>query len=179
MRVREGRRRDAGAIAEIHVASFRATYAARFSEAALASLNVQARAQRWAARLAEGRVLVAEQGAGAIGFSWFGPSPDRDAGDATWQLHSIHVAPDHVGTGAGRALLTATCRAMRAAGAREATLWVVVGNARAETVYHRDGWRPDGARRREQLALPGEEGPEVEVRRLRRVVGADASVDSA
>lgn len=179
MRVREGHRHDAGAIAEIHVASFRATYAARFSEAALASLDVEARAQQWTARLAEGRVLVAEQDGHPIGFSWFGASPDRDATDATWQLRSIHVAPDRVGTGAGRALLAATCRAMRAAGAGEATLWVVVGNARAETVYHRDGWRPDGARRRERLALPGEDGPEVEVRRLRRGLGADASVDSA
>lgn len=162
---------DAPAIARLHVASFRATYARRFSRAALAALDPAGRATTWASRIAQhhGEVLVAEGGACLCGFAWVTPTPDSDDDARTVaQLRSIHVDAEVHGTGVGRRLIVAARETMRHWGAHEATLWVVDDNEVAARMYARDGWRPDGVTRQETLALPDEHGPRVTVVRWRR-----------
>jgi ribosomal protein S18 acetylase RimI-like enzyme len=48
--------------------------------------------------------------------------------------------------------LIAQARAdLAAAGAAEAHVWVLVGNARAQRFYERDGWTTDGTRRSDMV----------------------------
>jgi hypothetical protein len=51
----------------------------------------------------------------------------------------------------GRVLLIAARAALVASGFREAVLWVLAGNERAQRFYRADGWLPDGARREEDV----------------------------
>jgi ribosomal protein S18 acetylase RimI-like enzyme len=162
---------DLEAVAAIHVASFRGTYELRAPEFVM-GLDAVARAEVWRERLrsTDGRLVVATSDTGAVvGFCWFGPTTDvDDPPDRVGQVRSIHVAPSLIGQGHGRALLRTVLDDLAANGCAEATLWVVTTNERAQAVYRRDGWQPDGARRTEPLGLPGEAAPEVEVVRMRR-----------
>ncbi len=63
-------------------------------------------------------------------------------------MHAIHVAPGLHGRGIGRRLLAAGEEAMRSAGFRRATLWVIEENAEARRFYEAAGWRPDGLSKR-------------------------------
>jgi GNAT superfamily N-acetyltransferase len=94
-----------------------------------------------------------------------------DTGGTVGQVRSLHVDPEAVGRGRGRALLAAARERLRRAGHTEATLWVVADNERARAVYEADGWRLDVATRRDPLGLPGEDVPTLEVVRLRRLLG--------
>jgi ribosomal protein S18 acetylase RimI-like enzyme len=102
------------------------------------------------------------------GFVLAGPTPDDD-GDPTitGQVLSIHVDPGAAGRGIGARLMAQAEGSLRAEGYAAATLWVVAENRRARRFYERLGWHVDGARRREVLAIEGEEGDEVEVVRYR------------
>jgi ribosomal protein S18 acetylase RimI-like enzyme len=70
-------------------------------------------------------------------------------------LESLAVAPHAEGRGVASALI-ATCGArVRETGARELTLHVYVGNARAQAVYERQGFVPEWLRMR--LALDADD----------------------
>jgi ribosomal protein S18 acetylase RimI-like enzyme len=83
------------------------------------------------------------------------------------QVLSVHVDPPVTGRGVGGALLDHAVATFRAAGFREATLWVVGDNPGARRFYERAGWRPDGNTRREPLAVEGEDGEDVMLIRYR------------
>ena len=67
------------------------------------------------------------------------------------ELCALHVDPDVWGTGVGRALIARARTELAAAGVAEAHLWLLVGNARAQRFYQRDGWTTDGTRRVETV----------------------------
>lgn len=99
-----------------------------------------------------------------VGFIYYGPTPDADHDpNVTGQVLSVHVDPELTNQGFGRRLLHHALDSLRAVGCATATLWVVEENHRARRFYERDGWRPDGGRRREELAVEGEQGDQVEV----------------
>lgn len=96
---------------------------------------------RWALVLDEPDVAVVldEVAGGAVGFAAFGNG---------WLQH-LGVLPTHWGTGCGRALHDHALAALAAAGADEASLWVLVENHRARAFYDRLGWADSGDRDRE------------------------------
>lgn len=172
VRVRPARPQDAPAIADVHVRSWRATYASTVSAAALDALDVDQRAALWTRRLtvpAPGQATLAAEVAGRlVGFLLLGPTPDADHDPATTgHVLAVHVDPDVTGRGAGRALLRSALDALAGAGYRAATLWVVIDNQRARQFYELTGWTPDGVSRRESLAVESEGGDEVIVVRYR------------
>jgi ribosomal protein S18 acetylase RimI-like enzyme len=63
------------------------------------------------------------------------------------EMFLLFVHPACAGRGIGRALLTAAHDALRAAGCREAFLFVHERNERALAVYTAAGYRPDGSDR--------------------------------
>lgn len=63
------------------------------------------------------------------------------------ELFLLFVHPDYAGHGVGRRLLAAAHDALRAAGQREAFLYVHADNTRAISVYQRAGYTHDGTRR--------------------------------
>jgi ribosomal protein S18 acetylase RimI-like enzyme len=175
--VRAATRADAAPIAAIHVASFRTTYETLLPPSIRASLDPGARAEVWRGRIGagDGEVVVAITDGRIVGFCWFGPTTDDDdPPDRVGQVRSIHVAPEAVGRGYGKALLQAATDALVASGRAEVTLWVVASNDRATAIYRRGGWREDGSTRREHLGLPGEDAPLVDVIRMRLEQGVCA-----
>jgi GNAT superfamily N-acetyltransferase len=140
---------DGHAIAEVHVASWLAAYRGLIPDEALDALDVDARAARWYASLADGTAsaLVAEDEAGIYGWATVGRSRDPDASGEIGELWGLYLRPDRWGQGLGRDLHDAALDELCAQGFSAATLWVLEGNARATRFYERQGWRPDGSMR--------------------------------
>jgi GNAT superfamily N-acetyltransferase len=129
---------DARAIAEVHVASWRAGYRGLLPDQYLAELSVAQRLALWETVLTDGItvVLVATGENGDInGFVAF--HPERA------EIGALYVDPPHFRTGVGAALLTAAHD--RLAGKPESVLWVLEGNDVARAFYERHGYALDGA----------------------------------
>ena len=141
---------DAGAIAQVHVETWRVAYSGLLPEDEIRAISVEQRRGFWKGELAQPKprmVDVAEDAGGVIGFCSYGPTRDKDAG-ALAEIYAIYVHPEKWRRGAGRLLCE---RALRAAAEREhsaITLWVVKGNERACRFYERLGFALDGAERR-------------------------------
>ena len=138
---------DARGIAEVHVASWLAAYRGLIADDALDALDIDARAARWQAGLADGsaHALVAEDEAGIYGWATVGRSRDPDAGDEVGELWGLYLEPGHWGHGLGRELHDAALAELRRQGFTAATLWVLDSNRRARSFYERQGWRADGS----------------------------------
>lgn len=61
------------------------------------------------------------------------------------EVYALYVAPDLIGTGIGRGLLTEAHAAMTGRGFETSALWVLQDNLRARRFYERAGYRADGA----------------------------------
>ncbi|MGH8957973.1 MAG: GNAT family N-acetyltransferase [Acidimicrobiia bacterium] len=172
---------DASAIAELHGRSFLATYPEllRTREATLRGSDE--RVALWTSRLQDSRagseVFVAHEDEGLCGFVYTGPTADTDdAATRTGQVYSIHVDPMSQGAGIGSELLDAALAFLLASGLEDVTLWVVTTNLQARRFYEACGFRLDGARRDEVLALGTAEGDRVDVVRYRRQLGAGGNL---
>jgi len=144
--IRPATAEDAEAAARVHMEAWAATYT-------LKGPSLEERVdlhRRFPAS------FVAEVAGEIVGFVGVGPS--RDA-DAEGELYTIYVAPSHWGTGVGRALIQAGEARLRELGYRQVVLWVLDGNARAQSFYESAGWSLDGERRTIEFA--GESIPEV------------------
>ncbi len=159
---------DAGAVARVHVASWRGAYAGLVPEHVLRELSVVDRAARHRARLAAAEPgschLVAVDGETVVGFAGAGPARDGDLDPAsTGEVYALYVEPAYWSTGTGRALLDAASGQLVAAGFGRAVLWVLAGNLRARRFYERGGFTSDGAR---QVLDMGAPVPEVRYERV-------------
>ncbi|MFC0533791.1 GNAT family N-acetyltransferase [Phytohabitans kaempferiae] len=119
------------------------------------------REERWRERLAipTSLNLVALLDRRPVGMASGFPEDDPDV---VW-LHSVWVDPVARGKGVGDRLVGAVVAWARATGAREMRLGIVEGNATAEALYARHGFRytgevngilPDGVRRDLVMARP-------------------------
>lgn len=164
---------DAAAIAAVHRDSFLATYPHFPITRRSAETDVAAWKALWAGRVREPgpgqSTLIAIDEEQIRGFVYFGPSPDADADPATvGQVLSIHVSSDMTRQGVGTLLMKAAIAGLGGDANTAITLWVVADNDGARRFYERLGWRQDGGRRREILAVGDGEGDLVEVIRYRR-----------
>ena len=148
--MRRARPEDASAIAGVHVGTWQAAYEHVFGAERLARLDVERRRVMWERSLAAGQTsaFVAEEDGRVVGWCTVGASRDDDADGELW---GIYVLPEAWGTGAGPALMAAALEALRAAGFREAILWVLSDNPRARRFYEREGWGADGTEREDEL----------------------------
>jgi ribosomal protein S18 acetylase RimI-like enzyme len=155
---------DAGAIARLHVASWRDAYRPVLPASFLEALDVSARARAWAERLARGHeiVLLADSPGGLAGFCACGPSRDEE-GSAAWEIRNLHVSPPLRSRGTGARLFRDAAARGFASGHALLTLWVVEENTAARRFYARQGMSADGARRTRELA-PGTALNEVRYR---------------
>lgn len=147
MLVREARREDAAAIADVHGLTWQAAYEHVFGTERLAGIGDGRRAQ-WEERLAnpQRQVFVSEHGGRVTGFVSIGESRDEPG---KGELFAIYVLPEAWGSGAGPALMTSALEALR--GYSSAMLWVLEDNPRARRFYEREGWILDGGRRDEEI----------------------------
>lgn len=148
--VRCAGREDAAAIADVHVASWRAAYRDILPAATLAALSVSERQAGWADSLARGNstILVAERNNQLLGFLAVGPARDDDMPAGALEIVVLYVAPASWSQGAGRALCEA-CRAYaRAQAAPLISLWVLAANDRARRFYSSVGFSEQSGRSR-------------------------------
>ncbi|GAA5146842.1 GNAT family N-acetyltransferase [Microbacterium pseudoresistens] len=171
MLIREATVDDAHGIAVVHVRSWQAAYRGLMPQAVLDDLSVTQREEGWLRILSgdapdgaaahRGRTIVAERERRILGWASFGEARDADA-PAGAELWGVYAHPEAYGQGAGHALITAVEAAFRAEGHASAYLWVLAGNARAETFYQRHGWLEDGG-------VKVDERPGLRLRERRRV----------
>ncbi|HEV2215301.1 MAG TPA: GNAT family N-acetyltransferase [Terracidiphilus sp.] len=153
MKIRKAEPEDALHVARVHVRAWQAAYKGLLPEEYLAGLRVEDRAARYdfATRDAtKPQTLVAVEGDAIVGFATTSPSRDEDLSDYG-ELGALYVEPERWGSGVGRELMAAARGQLAGQGFKDALLWVLVGNARAERFYGADGWRADGQRRMETV----------------------------
>ena len=170
MSVRSAMPFDARAIAAVHVEAWRVAYQDLLPTEVLAGLSVEARARQWAARLRErgDRTLtIVTPASGPIAGFCSLALPARDPGEPpdVGEIPALYVSPAAFGRGLGFELVEAALAAMRARGYREAILWMLGGNERAERFYRRTGWHRDGGTRGSQYFPELSELVEVRFRR--------------
>jgi ribosomal protein S18 acetylase RimI-like enzyme len=117
--------------------------------------------EQWAFRFDPGATFAAFAGDGTLAGMVTGlPDPEHDR---RVDLISMWVAPEHRGQGCGARLVEAVCDWAAERGDTEVRLDVVVGNAAAERLYERCGFRPTGV-----VVLTGDGRTEIAMaRRLR------------
>jgi GNAT superfamily N-acetyltransferase len=144
---------DAMAVARVHVRSWQAAYRALIPNDYLDQLRPEDRAQRYDFAnpdpLKPQTIVAFEQGF-IQGFVTTASSPDPDLTDCG-ELCALHVDPEQWGRGIGVALVSAARARLFDLGFRNAVLWVLAGNVRAERFYQIDGWTLDGGRRTDSV----------------------------
>ena len=149
--LRPARPADAMEVARVHVRSWQAAYRGLLPDDVLDGLRPEDRAARYtfgSTDPAQPATLVAVVDGAIRGFATTLPADDEVEPDAG-QLGAMYVDPMSWGDGVGRALIEAARGLLVAAGFGQAVLWVLSGNERAIRFYEQDGWRADGAVRRE------------------------------
>jgi ribosomal protein S18 acetylase RimI-like enzyme len=147
MKLRIATAADAPAIAEIHVATWRAAYRGLMPDDFLAALSVDERAQMWRNALSRpnpSRLTVAEFDGVFGGFCLYGPTRDDWAPDVA-EIYALNIHPDRWRHGAGRALCEEAYDEAAARGHTSITLWVMAGNTPAQRFYENLGYAADGA----------------------------------
>lgn len=137
---------DCDELGRVHMHVWRQAYAGLMPADYLAGLSEERAAENWRRRLEqtdgadlEALTLVARRCGRIVGFASAGPSRDDD-GPTEWELYVVNLVSEVHGTGLADQLLD------RVLGDRDASLWVVEGNARARAFYARRGFTEEGAR---------------------------------
>lgn len=136
---------DCDELGRVHMAVWRDAYAGLMPDDYLAGLSDERCADGWRTRAGrtepggERTLVVVDPDGRIAGFGSAGPSRDDDAPTA-WELYAVNLAPHARGTGLADVLLDELL------GARDASLWVVEGNARALAFYARRGFVDEGGR---------------------------------
>lgn len=145
--VREAIRADAGAVARVQVASWRAAYRGIVPDDFLDGMDEGERERRWQAGIADrpgGQITyLAELGGAGLGFAAVGECRDPDSVDALGELYAIYVIPEYWRRGVGRALHVACLDGLSWGGYERAALWVLRANRQARSFYEDLGWSSD------------------------------------
>lgn len=139
---------DLDKIAEVNLKSWQHVCLGLIPESLIESFTLEECFSNWQQRFALSEasgenILVADLN-GVLGFAYFGPSKDADNPGQCGQVYLIYVAPDAIGTGAGKALMESSLTALAARGFVEVTLWVLALNQHAREFYCRQGFQLDG-----------------------------------
>jgi ribosomal protein S18 acetylase RimI-like enzyme len=152
---------DAEALARVHVASWRETYAGLLPDAFLARMSEAGYSRRFRRELTQPGphdvTLAALNPYGVFGYVAGGPSRAGVEGEA--EINTLYLLRAAQGRGVGRRLLVGAVRALAAQGARSLVISVLRDNARARAFYEHLGGLAD-----EPRLEPGPGGQVWEVR---------------
>ena len=174
MLLRPAEPEDANSVARVHVRSWQAAYRLLLPAGYLDNLSPEDRAQTYDFACRDPlkpQTIVSSEDELILGFATTMPSRESDLKDYG-ELCALYVDPDHWGRGVGVALVSAARANLFELGFRNAVLWILAGNLRANRFYQRDGWAPDGVRKTDSIW-----GVTVDEVRYRRVLAAPACRD--
>ena len=131
--VRPAIARDAKAIAEIHVATWQATYEGVMPNDYLKSMTVEKRLAYWreAIEFSDPQILVATESDRVVGFVGFDRSRDAGTKSVVGEIWALYVSPEHWRQGAGLALWDGARDGLKEEGCTQVTLWVLLQNEHA------------------------------------------------
>jgi GNAT superfamily N-acetyltransferase len=141
------------AVARVHVHSWQVAYRNLLPNDYLDQLRPEDRAARYdfaGVDPQKPQTIVAVEAGLIQGFATTAPSRDPDLRD-DGELCALYVDPEHWGRGIGLALVSAARNRLVGLGFKEAHLWVLVGNVRADRFYRIDQWVPDGLQRTDSV----------------------------
>ena len=129
---------DAAPIAELRIASWRATYRGMIPDAYLDGMQLADSVSIWSKVLSappnRTSVFVAQDESGLLGFAAGQPrEPGKYGFDA--ELSAVYLRPDRQREGIGRRLVCAVARAQQASAATGLIVWVIAGNKAARAFY--------------------------------------------
>jgi GNAT superfamily N-acetyltransferase len=153
MLLRPAEPEDAMAVARVHVRSWQAAYRTLLPDDYLDQLRPEDRAQAYDFATTDPqkpKTIVAVDQRLIKGFATTMPARDPDLADHG-ELCALYVDPTHWGRGIGVTLISAARARLLELGFRDALLWILAGNVRAERFYQIDGWAPDGQHRTDTL----------------------------
>jgi GNAT superfamily N-acetyltransferase len=141
--IREAGCADAGAIARVHVESWRTTYRGLMPDAVLDGLSVEQRRDTWERLLCPARAgrctfVAAAVDGEVIGFADGGP-PQVDVPGYDGELYAIYLLRECQGHGVGRRLVQAVADWLTGRGYRRMVLWVLSENHPSRRFYERLG----------------------------------------
>ncbi|GAB3671281.1 GNAT family N-acetyltransferase [Actinocorallia lasiicapitis] len=150
--VREARRGDAAAIAEIQIRAWESAYRGFVPAEALAAMAADPEPLReeWAQAAAappRHRLLVAVAEGIVTGFAAYAPTADPDEEPDAAELVALHVDPLRAREGHGSRLLAAAVDLLREDGYTTAVTWAFVQDTAFRGFLEPSGWAPDEATR--------------------------------
>jgi ribosomal protein S18 acetylase RimI-like enzyme len=133
---------DAPGIASAHIRSWREAYAHILDPDFLASLSIEARAEKWREILAkdESETWVVRTEGQVLGFVSHGACRDAGATLNQGEIFALYVDPRAWGKKVGLALLRHAIEQQRAAGRTAVSLWVLAENKRGIGFYESAGF---------------------------------------
>jgi len=138
---------DADSLGRVHATCWHETYDHLLSSAALSQLRPERFAALWRRFTAQGpdyRQFVAVVDGDIVGFACSGPSRDATS-PVDNELYNMYLLQASHGSGLGQKLFDAVVDP------GESMLWVAADNPRAHSFYARNGYRPDGLERNEEV----------------------------
>lgn len=151
--IRAARPEDAADVAGVHVRSWQVAYRNLLPDDYLDGLRPEDRMTRYTFGAADPDLpftMVASEEGVICGFATTRSSSEDD-GPANGEVMALYVDPGAWGVGVGRRLMADARARLVERGCREAVLWLLVGNDRAQRFYEVDGWVPDDRRRTEEV----------------------------
>ena len=132
---------DGRAIAEIHRETWAATYTQWIPDV-VDGYDLERSAEGWAreATAEGGRLTVAANDGGVIGFAASGPARGVDGAG---EVYAIYIRPARHGQGVGSALMADALGWMAGLGHPECILWVAEPSTRSRAFYEHVGFRLD------------------------------------
>jgi GNAT superfamily N-acetyltransferase len=141
------------AVARVHVRSWQAAYRTLLPDDYLDQVRPEDRAAKYDFAHTDAQkpyTIVAVEDGLIHGFATTAPSRETDLTDYG-ELCALYVDPQQWGRGIGVALVSAARSRLVQLGFRNAYLWILAGNLRAEHFYQIDAWTPDGMRRTDSV----------------------------
>jgi GNAT superfamily N-acetyltransferase len=154
--VRPAAAADVAELARIQLDTWRLAYQTVLPDQVLQSLTVDEVAASWQAAVRtppsqRHHVLVAMEGQWQVGFTAFGPDPDRQPADpepdTTFAISVLLVEPRWGRRGHGSRLLAAVADLAREAGVNRLVAWVAAADTASLQFYRSAGWEADGLQR--------------------------------
>lgn len=148
--LRDAEFRDARAIGEMHVETWKTTYRGMMSDRVIRNLHVGRFEMRWEeliARQVTDFTLIANDSAeGIVGFARGGPTErEEDRRFGPHELYALNVEPRFQNRGVGKGLFIRTLERFHDAGAESLFCWVLDDNADSRFFFKALGGRAVGA----------------------------------